>query len=226
MGKVIVKRDGPHQCFARLELNNGDQVMISIAEEEIKVIKMKWAGMLPGPTLWKSESVAEIVETFFDETKLPERPIEAVIDKVIDCRSAADVVARLSAKPDDVLSQYLANLEKTGDRVVIRDLSELPYPKDLIKSALRHYLKKVNRADQKAIEALEVAYVALSHFQPLTPEQRDAVSLMQNLDASNVEIEGADLYSAVISKWHAEGAELLDELRSLSNKAELDNGQA
>ena len=215
MGKVIGKRDRPHQCFARLELNNGDQVVISIAQEGIKVIKMKWAGMLPGPTLWKSESVAEIVEKFFDGKTLPQKPIEAVIDKVIDCRSAADLVARLSAQPDNVLSQYLATLEKTGDRVVIRDLSELPYPKDLIKSALRHYLKKVNRADQKAIEALEVAYVSLSHFQPLTPEQRDAASLMQNLDASDVEIEGADLYSAVISKWHAEGAELLDELRSI-----------
>ena len=216
MGKVIVKRDGPHQCFARLELNNGDQVMISIAQEGIKVIKMKWAGMLPGPTLWKSGSAAEIVEKFFDGTNLPQRPIEAVIDKVIDCHSAADLVARLSAQPDDVLSQYLATLEKTGDRVVIKDLSELPYPKDLIKSALRHYLKKVNRADQKAIEALEVAYVSLSHFQPLTPEQRDAAFLMQNLDASDVEIEGADLYSAVISKWHTEGAELLYELRSIS----------
>ena len=153
MGKVIVKRDGPHQCFARLELNNGDQVKISIAQEGIQVIKMKWAGMLPGPTLWKSGSAAEIVEKFFGGTKLPQSPIEAVIDKVIDCHSAADLAARLSAQPDDVLSQYLAALEKTGDRVVIRDLSELPYPKDLIKSALRHYLKKVNTADQKAVEA-------------------------------------------------------------------------
>jgi hypothetical protein len=215
MGKVTVKRDEPHQCFARLELNNGDQVMISIAQEGIKVIKMKWAGMLPGPTLWKSGSVAEIDEKFFDGTTLPQRPIEAVIDKVIDCHSAADLVARLSAQPDNVLSQYLTTLEKTGDRVVIRDLSELPYPKNLIKSALRHYLKKVNKADQKAIEALEVAYLSLSHFQPLTPEEQDAVSLMQNVDASDVEIEGADLYSAVICKWHVESAELLDELRSM-----------
>jgi hypothetical protein len=217
MGKVIVKRDTPHQCFARLELNNGDQVMISIAQAEIKVIKMKWAGMLPGPTLWKSGSVTEIVEKFSDQTKLPQRPIEAVIDKVIDCHSAAEVAARLSAKPDDVLSQYAATLEKTGNKAVIRDLSELPYPKDLIKSALRHYLKKVNRADQKAVDALEVAYVSLSNFQSLTPEERDAVLVMQSVDASEVEIEGADVYSAVISRWHAEGAELLDELRSLSH---------
>jgi hypothetical protein len=225
MGKVIVEREAPHQSFARLELNNGDQVMISVAEGEVKVIKMKWAGMLPGPTLWKSGSVAEIVEKFFDETKLPQRPIEAVIDKVIDCRSAAEVVARLSAKPDDVLSQYVATLEKTGNRV-IRDLSELPYPKDMIKFALRHYLKKVNRADQKAVDALEVAYISLSHFQPLTTEERDAVFLMQSLDASDEKIEGGDLSSAVLSRWHADGAALFDEVRSLSNQAEPDNGQA
>jgi hypothetical protein len=182
---------------------------------------MKWAGMLPGSTLWKSRSSEEIVEKFSDEPKLPQKLIEAVIDKVIDCRSAAEVAARLSAKPDDVLKQYLAALEKTGDKVVIRDVSELPYPKDLIKSALWHYLNRINRADQNAVQALEVAYVSLSHFQPLTPEQRDAVLMMQNVDASHVEIEGADLYSALISRWHAEGAELLDELRSRSYGREV-----
>lgn len=226
MGKVILKRDEPHQCFARLELSNGDQVMISIAQGEVKVIKMKWAGMLPGPTLWKSGSVAEIAEKFFDETKLPHRPIEAVIDKVIDCRSADEVVVRLSAEPDRVLRQYVAALEKTGYRV-IRDISELPYPKDMIKSALRHYLRKVNRADQRAVDALEVAYVSLSHFQPLTTEERDAVFLMESVHHTPEEkIEGGDLYSAVLSRWHADAAALLDELRSLPHRAEPDNGRA
>ena len=96
----------------------------------------------------------------------------------------------------------------------------------MIKSALRHYLKKVNKADQKAVDALEVAYVSLSHFQPLTTEERDAVFLMQSLDTLRMEIEGGDLYSAVLSRWHADGAALLDELRSLSNQAKPDNGHA
>jgi hypothetical protein len=226
MGKVVVKRDEPHQCFARLELSNGDQVMISIAQGEVKIIKMKWAGMLPGPTLWRSGSLAEISEKFFDGAKLPQSPIEAVIDKIIDCRSADDVGARLSAEPDRVLTQYAATLEKTSDRV-IRDISELPYPKDMIKSALRHYLRKVNRADQKAVDALEVAYLSLSHFQPLTAEERDAVFLMESVHHTPEEkIEGGDLYAAVLSRWHADAAALLDELRSLSHQAEPDNGQA
>jgi hypothetical protein len=216
MGKVIVKRDTPQQCFARLELNNGDQVMISVAQAEVKVIKMNWAGMLPGPTLWKSGSGAEIAEKFFDETKLPQRLIDAVIDRVIDCRSAADVVVRLSAKPDDVMTQYVATLGKTGHRV-IRDVSELPYPKDLIKSALLHHLKKVNRVDKKAVDALEVAYVSLSNFQPLTIEEREAVPIMEGLsDTSAVErVRHGDVYRALLSRCHAEGAALLDELRSI-----------
>lgn len=225
MGKVIVKKDEPHQCFARLELSNGDQVMISVAQGEVKVVRMKWAGMLPGPTLWQSGNVAEIAEKFFDGTKLPQRPIEAVIDKVIDCRSADEVAVRLSAKPDDVLSQYVAALERGGDRV-IRDISELPHPKDMIKSALRHYLK-VNRANQKAMDALEVAYVSLSHFQPLTAEERHAVHMMEIVHhAPDDEIEGGDLYRAVLSRWHADAAALLDELRALSHQAEPENGQA
>lgn len=226
MGKVIVKRDEPHRCFARLELSNGDQVMISVAQGEVKVVKMKWAGMLPGPTLWKSGSVAETAEKFFDGATLPQSPIEAVIDKIIDCRSADDVGARLSAEPDHVLTQYAAALEKTGDRV-IRDISELPYPKDMIKSALRHYLRKVNRADQKAVDALEVAYLSLSHFQPLTTEERDAVFVTESVHHTPEEkIEGGDLYGAVLSRWHADAAGLLDELRSLSHQAEPDDGRA
>jgi hypothetical protein len=133
---------------------------------------------------------------------------------------------RLSAEPDRVLRQYVAALEKTGGRV-IRDISELPYPKDMIKSALRHYLRKVNRADQKAVDALEVAYLSLSHFQPLTTEEQDAVCLMESVHHTPEEkIEGGDLYSGVLSRWHADAAALLDELRSLSHQVEPDSGQA
>jgi hypothetical protein len=216
MGKVIIKRDGPQQSLARLELSNGDQVVVAVTAGKVKVIKMKWAGMLPGPTLWQSESAAEIAEKLSDETKLPQKPIEALIDMIIDCRGADEVEERLSAKPDHVLNQYVATLEKTAGRV-IRDISELPYPKDMIKSALRHYLKSVNRADQRAVDALEVAYISLSHFQPLTAEEQDAVALTESVHhAPDEKIEGGDLYNAVLSRWHAEGAALLDELRSLS----------
>jgi hypothetical protein len=95
MGEIIVKRDTPRQCFARLRLDNGDQIMISVAVSGVKVSKLKWAGFFPSATLWKSDSMAEVVEKFFDERKPLQRPLDTIIEKLIDCRSAAEVVVRL-----------------------------------------------------------------------------------------------------------------------------------
>jgi len=224
MGEVIVKRDTPHQCFARLRLANGDQIMISVAQSGVKVLKMKWAGMFPASTLWSSGSIAEVAEKFFDETDPLQRPLDSMIDALIDCRSAAAVVVRLSAKLDDVFSQYAAMLEKS-DKTVIQDASELPYSKDLIKWALRQFMRKVGETDKKTLDALEVAYVSLSNFQPLTKEERGAVLIMERLGGATADEalesvkQAGDVYCAVLSRLHAEGAALLDELRSLHKGA-------
>ena len=92
MGEVVAKR----KSWARIRLENGDQVMISIAQSGVKVFKMRLAGILPGPTLWQSKSIADVVETFFDTEKPPpQQPIDPMIDKIIDCHSSAEVVMRL-----------------------------------------------------------------------------------------------------------------------------------
>jgi hypothetical protein len=69
MGLVVVKRDTGRQCWARLKLENGDQVMISVAQSGVKVSKMKWAGMIPAATLWESHSITELAKEFFNEQK-------------------------------------------------------------------------------------------------------------------------------------------------------------
>jgi hypothetical protein len=61
----------------------------------VKVFEMRWAGILPGPTLWQSKSIAEVAEKFFDREKPHKQPIDSMIDKIIDCRNAAEVVVRL-----------------------------------------------------------------------------------------------------------------------------------
>jgi len=67
MGKVVAMRDTPRLCRARLKLENGDQVMISVARSSVKVVKMKWAGIIPESTLWESKDAREIFEQFCDE---------------------------------------------------------------------------------------------------------------------------------------------------------------
>jgi hypothetical protein len=58
---------------------------------------MKWAGVIPAATLWESKNIAEIGKKFLNEQKPVQRPIDSMIDKLIDCRSAAHVVVRLEA---------------------------------------------------------------------------------------------------------------------------------
>ena len=133
MGQVVVKRDTPRQCFARLKLENGDQVMISVAGGGVKVSKMKWAGLLPGATLWTSGSVAEVVKRFFDGSKPVQRPLDAMIEALIDCRSASDIVARLcnekisdSIDGHKVLGRYAAILQEATTKGVIRNQLSCP----------------------------------------------------------------------------------------------------
>jgi hypothetical protein len=95
MGKIIAKKDTLRQCFAQLRLENGDRILISVATSGVKVSKLKWAGLFPSATLWASDSMAQVAKKFFDEQKPAQRPLDSIIDKLIDCRSAAEVVVRL-----------------------------------------------------------------------------------------------------------------------------------
>jgi hypothetical protein len=78
---------------------------------------------------------------------------------------------------DDVLRQYLTTLQ-SGGQGVIRDVSELPYPKEVIKAVLQGIIKRV-KDDKQALEMLKSAYVALADFQHLTAEERDALTVLE-----------------------------------------------
>lgn len=95
MGSIVVKKDNSWRCFARLKLDSGEQIMISVAQSGVKIFKMKWAGLFRATTLWESKTIAEVAEKFFDDEKPLQRPLDSIIDKLIDSRNAAEVVARL-----------------------------------------------------------------------------------------------------------------------------------
>lgn len=58
--------------------------MISVATSGVKVFKM-WAGIFPAAPLWKSDSISHVFKTFYDEPKDFRRPLDSMIDKLIDC---------------------------------------------------------------------------------------------------------------------------------------------
>lgn len=96
MGVIVDKKDNKFQCYARLKLDSGEQIMISVSQTGVKIFKMKWAGLFPKSTLWESKSIEELGEKFFDKHNPLQSPLDSMIQKIIDCQSAAEVVVRLA----------------------------------------------------------------------------------------------------------------------------------
>jgi hypothetical protein len=92
--------------------------------------------------------------------------------------------------PRDVLDKYLAEL-MVQRKLIVRDIAELPYSKDVIKTVLRGCLKGTR--DEKTRRSLKSAYIFLASFQELSEPERNAVEAVGDLSAmsSNVSEERA-----------------------------------
>ena len=113
---------------------------------------------------------------------------------------------------DSVLRQYAAVLQ-SGGHGVIRDASELPYPKEVIKSFLQNGLK-VGKENKQLLEWLKNAYVSLADFQYLTEQERKALTAMETLssptDLADPELRAA--WTGLFARYRAELDEISEEL--------------
>ena len=222
MGDVVAKKYGVTKSSGRLTLDNGDQVRISVGKSGVTVSKMKWAGMIPAETLWKSRSREEVAKKLFDPSDPARRTLDLIIDKLINCSSAEEIADNLSDEfydRDDVLQHYAATLEKTP-RGVIRDVSELPYAKEVIKSALQQCMR-LAKDDKQTFERFKSAYIALADFLPLTNEERDAVSVKGAVSdfRAQEQVQRVDkhgnIYAALLVRSRADLDSLEKELKLL-----------
>ena len=125
----------------------------------------------------------------------------------------------------DVLEKYIAALNVPCNSV-IRDASELPYPKEVIKIVLRGCIEMLKSSDREK-ESLKIAYQNLTDYQPLTDEEREAVAVMTRLgEADELGSESlkkqAELvaslgraYQAVLNRSQAEREGLFLDVRTL-----------
>jgi hypothetical protein len=98
VGTVEHKRDDKGGCWARVRLDSGERILIHVGAGLFKISKLRLRGFIPGPTLYKSASLVEAGEMFFDREHPLERPLDSVIRKVIDCDDAATVCVRLTRR--------------------------------------------------------------------------------------------------------------------------------
>ena len=71
-----------------------------------------------------------------------------------------------------VLSAYSATLKQPG-KALIRDIKELPYPKEVIKMVLKHCIQLTEPGIER--DFFRGAYVCLADFQNLTDDEKAAL---------------------------------------------------
>lgn len=138
-------------------------------------------------------------------------------------RFAQQTSDRVQFDWNDVYDKYAAALQKSGS-VPVRDISELPYPKEAIKAVLLAKLKR--ETDAQGREALRTGYLLLADFQEMTDKERLSIYAAANvgLPESTVDglqrqaqliIDSSALLHAVLARSEQERARLRDELRRL-----------
>lgn len=86
--------------FTRVKFQNDDDMMVSMAPREVKIIKMRFGGTIPGETLAKIETKAQTSRATRGTLRMAQDMVdrmdaEALLDqlteKVMGCESAEDV---------------------------------------------------------------------------------------------------------------------------------------
>ena len=85
---------GPVACFSRVRLANGEQVMVSVARADVRVVRMKW-GVVPLETLWQGSDWVQMGLMFRCSHEDPVAVLDGLTELVLLCASARDVKAQL-----------------------------------------------------------------------------------------------------------------------------------
>lgn len=117
-----------------------------------------------------------------------------------------------------VLEAYVKVLESSEKEV--RPAAELPFGKDMIKSALIEGLEAAEGEEEE--ELLEAAFLALAWFQPLSPSEESAVAAFdaegdaeaapEALETEETLAESGALYAGVLARIERESQALRAEL--------------
>jgi len=98
MGEIITyKNAGPQGVFCQIKLTSGERILISIAQPGIQIYKLGFKGLFPTSTIWKSDDIDQMINIFGDFALSEGTLLDAVIKKVIECKSIAEVKVILSA---------------------------------------------------------------------------------------------------------------------------------
>lgn len=89
--RVVREKNDGSACFSVIEFGTGEQVMISIANGEVKIFRMALNGVMPIGTLWESSDADQLAKTFANPARPYEHPLESIRNKLLTLSSASDL---------------------------------------------------------------------------------------------------------------------------------------
>lgn len=191
MGKLIRYLDGKTGCWSRVDLENGDPIWISVAQAGV-IVKKSRMGLM-GAKLYYETNVYKAAETarvldaqireYVTPSEMTNPVLRAFTQAALECKSAAQLSVCLNraleneGTSDSILEEnrkkakirqqiiseygsYIGNHPPVGE---IRDVSELPYPKEEIFDAIT--LEIVRENNDQRVETLKVCAIMLADFQ-------------------------------------------------------------
>ncbi len=94
MGEIITyTNEGPKGTYCQIKLDSGERILISIAQPGIRIYKLILGGLVPRGTIWECgiDDVSKAIEIFGDPENPTAHPLDAIKDKLINCKSIEDV---------------------------------------------------------------------------------------------------------------------------------------
>lgn len=88
-------------CFSRVRLVNDEQVMVSVAAESIRVVRMKLGGIIPAEILWEGSDRVQMGLMLRCSHEDAVALLDGFTGVVMLSASAADVKARLEALDEE-----------------------------------------------------------------------------------------------------------------------------
>lgn len=101
MGKIITYKKGPSGKFCQIKYDDGNRILISLAQTGVRISKLKWAGLIP------SEAIFDIStsDMFSDKYKVAREKLTEVSlepdlldvfkDLLLPCNSIKEVKGKL-----------------------------------------------------------------------------------------------------------------------------------
>ena len=108
MAKVITYSNSPLTCYSTIQLDNGDNIFISIAgtpTPSVRISKTRLLGLVKS-AIWEftpqmaggyEAYVRKMMRAFADASKGPQHPLDAIKDLVLSCDSTSEVIDKLFA---------------------------------------------------------------------------------------------------------------------------------